>query len=123
EDRYREVAVRVLVPLAPAMAQQPSAFGHLLCALDDLVGPLYEVAIIGTEADPHGEALQQVLASRYLPRLALAAAPESGVGASSMPLLKGRTAINKKPAAYVCRSFVCRQPVTQPEELLALLEG
>ena len=113
----------MLVPLAPAMAQQPSAFGHLLCALDDLVGPFYEVAIIGTDADAHGEALQQALASRYLPRLALATAPESEVGASGVPLLEGRTAIGGQPAAYVCRSFVCRQPVTHPEELLALLGG
>src|SRR2546429_108930 len=38
EERYREHAARIVVPLAPAMVDQPSAFGHLLGALDDFIG-------------------------------------------------------------------------------------
>ncbi|MDQ1512892.1 MAG: uncharacterized protein QOC59_734, partial [Microbacteriaceae bacterium] len=34
-------------------------------------------------------------------------------------LFEGRTAEGGKPAAYLCRDFVCRLPVTDPAALLA----
>jgi uncharacterized protein YyaL (SSP411 family) len=119
DERYREHAVRVLVPLAPAMAAQPSAFGRLLCALDDLIGPFYEVAVVGDLGAAGAVALERALASRFLPRMALAqAAPDAR---SPIPLLEGRGLVDGKPAAYVCQGFACQQPVTSPEALLAMV--
>jgi uncharacterized protein YyaL (SSP411 family) len=34
-----------------------------------------------------------------------------------IPLLVGRTAVDGRPAAYVCRGFVCERPVTDPASL------
>ena len=41
--------------------------------------------------------------------------------ASVVPLLQGRFALRGAPTAFVCRSFACRQPVTEPEALAAIL--
>ena len=38
-----------------------------------------------------------------------------------MPLLHGRTLIDGKTTAYVCRNFACDRPVATPAELAALL--
>ncbi|MFC6343678.1 N-acylglucosamine 2-epimerase, partial [Nocardioides hankookensis] len=35
----------------------------------------------------------------------------------SIPLLVGRTAVDGRPAAYVCRGFVCERPVTSVADL------
>jgi uncharacterized protein len=42
-------------------------------------------------------------------------------GGPTVPLLAGRVLIDGAPAAYVCRKFACRLPVTSPEALRAEL--
>ena len=43
--------------------------------------------------------------------------------ADQIPLLAGRTLVEGRAAAYLCRNLVCRRPVTEPGELVALLGG
>ena len=122
ELRYREYAARVLVPLAAGMADTPLGFGHFLCALDDLIGPFHEIAIAGASDDERTRALLAAVNGDYLPRVVLAvAAPENASAISAVPLLEGRTLVDRQAAAYVCQQFVCQRPVTTPEELRALL--
>jgi uncharacterized protein YyaL (SSP411 family) len=40
-----------------------------------------------------------------------------------VPLLIGRTAVDGRPAAYVCRNLVCERPVTTVAELDRALAG
>jgi uncharacterized protein len=136
EDRYHEYAARVLVPLSAAMVEQPSSFSYFLCALDDYLGPMYEIAIVAASPDDaRALELERAVAGRYLPRAVLAVArfitAEGGIqegiqgsentGATTVPLLRDRGLVEGKSAAYVCQNFVCRQPVTEPADLLSLL--
>lgn len=121
--RYHEFAARVLVPLAPAMVEQPLMFGQLLCALDDFVGPLYEVAVVGAPEDPATRELRHVLDTLSQPRMVLAQAdPNDTAAQAEVPLLAERPLVTGQPAVYVCQGFLCRQPVTRPESLAPLLQ-
>lgn len=114
----------MLLPLTGTMAQQPLAFGRLLAALDDFIGPLYEVAIVGAAGDPATIALRSALSSRYLPRIVLAqAAPGDAEAAAAVPLLADRGLVDGQPTAYVCQGFVCQRPVTSPEGLLGQISS
>ncbi|MDQ1659646.1 MAG: uncharacterized protein QOD41_4729, partial [Cryptosporangiaceae bacterium] len=42
-------------------------------------------------------------------------------GADGVPLLADRPLVDGRPAAYVCRGFVCDRPATTVEELSASL--
>jgi hypothetical protein len=59
-----------------------------------------------------------VVRSAYRPNLVVAGGPE---GTDSPELMRERRTIDGKPAAYVCESFTCRAPVTDPGELSAAL--
>jgi hypothetical protein len=34
-----------------------------------------------------------------------------------LPLLEGKGLVDGKTAVYLCERFVCRRPITEPEEL------
>jgi uncharacterized protein len=110
ESGYEERARGVLRLFSKPAIQHPEAFAHLLRALDFLVSPTREVALVG---DDFSE-LAAVIRSTLRPHLVLAASRE---GSDVPPLLKGRTTVEGRPAAYVCESFTCRLPVTDPAEL------
>jgi hypothetical protein len=114
ERAYEEQAEGVFRLFAKTATQHPESFAHLLRALDFHLAPTREVALVG---DDVGE-LAAVVRSTLRPHLVLAAGPE---GEEDPPLLRDRTAIDGRPAAYVCENFGCRLPVTEPSALAAEL--
>ena len=54
---------------------------------------------------------------RFRPHVVLAGGEPDGV-----PLLAGREPVDGRAAAYVCERFACQRPVTEPDELAALLD-
>ncbi|MGZ6379172.1 MAG: thioredoxin domain-containing protein [Candidatus Limnocylindrales bacterium] len=114
EFEYERHALDVLRVRAPIVGEHPHGFGHTLQALDFSLAPVREVAIAGDDAGV--AALAQVVRGAYRPHVVLAGGVPGGV-----PLLKGRTAVDGRAAAYVCVHFACQAPVTEPEALAAAL--
>jgi uncharacterized protein YyaL (SSP411 family) len=112
EGAYERHAVGVLRLLYQIAGRHPHAFAHLLRAADFYLAPVVEVAIVGDNSD----ALVSAVRSRFRPHLGLAGGHADGV-----PLLEGREPVDGRPAAYVCRHFVCEAPVTGARELEAAL--
>jgi uncharacterized protein YyaL (SSP411 family) len=115
EAEYEQRAESVIALLHEIAPRHPSAFGHLLQAMAWAVGPSRELAIVGPDPEP----LVRAVRERYRPRLVLAGGPGPD---PTVPLLQGREPIDGRTAAYVCERFLCRQPVTEPEQLEQLLE-
>ena len=72
--------------------------------------------------DPAGvAALAAVVREARRPHLVLAGGP--GGGTTAVPLMEHRAPPDPpaRAAAYVCERFACRTPVTEPDELRALL--
>jgi len=111
EHDYEDQAVGVLRLLHKIATEHPHGFGHLLQALDFHLAPVKEVALAGESRE-----LERVVRDGFRPHLVLAGGAPDGV-----PLLADRPPVDGKPAAYVCEAFVCKAPVTEPEELARLL--
>ncbi len=149
EGRYVDAAEAAIGVVGAAAATYPTAFAQWLCAIDWLVGPVDEIAIVGDPADPrtarlaavaraapaHGGITGGIAAdgARGSPAGGIAVHPGwrprqvvaigGDPAASAVPLLQGRFALRGRPTAFVCRGFACRQPVTEPEALAAILGG
>ncbi|HEY53861.1 MAG TPA: thioredoxin domain-containing protein, partial [Caldilineae bacterium] len=120
---YAERSESIFRIMRHALATQPSGFGHLLSALDFYLRPSREIAIVGDPADARTQALRQTVYERWLPDTVMAGfdpgagQPQVAGQPPVLPLLADRSLVNDRPAAYVCRNFVCNLPVTEPEAL------
>jgi uncharacterized protein len=108
DDELERWAVGVFRLIRDALARAPQAFGHALSALDLHFSPPRELAIVGpVESD-----IAQAALAPFDPSSVVAVGPAGGV-----PLLAGKELVDGKPAVYVCENFVCRAPVTEPDNL------
>jgi uncharacterized protein YyaL (SSP411 family) len=114
---YDEAALGVLRLMHPLARRHPQAFGHLLQAIDFELGPVREVAVVGSPGSGSDE-LVSVVRSAYRPHVVLAGGSPDGV-----PLLAGRSPVAGRAAAYVCERFTCQAPVTDAAALAELLGG
>jgi uncharacterized protein len=112
--RHREAAIDGLGVLPAIATRYPRAAGAGLAVAEAVMAGPVEIAVVGPAADERtGE----------LNRTALHAAPPGAVVAygdgidAQLPLLEGRGLVDGAPAAYVCRQFTCRAPVTTPQQL------
>ncbi|OLD99571.1 MAG: hypothetical protein AUG91_06545 [Actinobacteria bacterium 13_1_20CM_4_69_9] len=103
DDELERLAVGVFRFIAAQIPHAPSAFGHALCALDLHFAPPRELAVIGP---PDSEVARRELAP-FDPNAVIAFGPSDEV-----PLLRGKEAVDGRPAVYVCENFACRAPVT-----------
>lgn len=111
EARYEQAAAGAIALLHAIAPQHPTAFGHLLQAIDFQLAPVKEVALAG----PDTGALERAVRAEFRPHIVLAG------GGGDVPLLEGRGPVDGRAAAYVCERFACRRPVTDPDELRVLL--
>jgi hypothetical protein len=106
----------MLSAIQPQAVRYPTAFAQWLCALDDQLSTIREVAILGDPQDPLTIALWQTIWAHYRPSL-VAAASNLPVPDNTPPLLHQRSLLNSRPTAYVCQNFACLKPVNAPAEL------
>jgi len=119
--RHREAALAALGPLEVIAGRFPQAAGAGLAVAEALLAGPAEIAIAGPPGDPRTAELHTA-ALRAAPPGAVIALGD-GTGESPIPLLAGRELVNGNPAAYVCRNFTCRMPVTDSAALASALSG
>ena len=119
EASFEQFAARSIRSVLDIVTRAPSGFGHWLAAIDFYTSHVTEVAIIGPRTDPRVLALRGAVWQRFLPNRVVAGS--DGTRPDESLLLRERTTIGGRPAAYVCEDYVCKLPVTTPADLAAQL--
>jgi uncharacterized protein len=123
DSMYRERADRIFAALAGYLERVPAAFPRLLCALDYREDEPREVVLAGKPGREDFEALRAaVFANPGLNRVVVhAAGNETPV--PLLPLVEGRASEDGRARAFVCRSFSCLAPTSNPADLSSALNG
>jgi uncharacterized protein YyaL (SSP411 family) len=98
--------------VGPALAS-PLGLSHALAAMDRLMRGPTEIYVVGAAGDAAAEALLTVARASWQPNAVIA---RLDPGASD-PRSEGKTQIDGRATAYVCRERTCGLPITEPEEL------
>ena len=120
---HRDAAAGGLGALRTLAARYPQAAGWGLAVAEAFVAGPAEIAIIGPADDERTKGLHAAAAFGATPGAVIATGPGGDGADSTVPLLTGRDLVDGQPAAFVCRGFACRLPVTTPGELLELLRS
>ena len=124
----RERAEELLARSRAMAARWPTGFGQTLRAARWALADQVEVAVVGPPGEDRDALLAAAVATAR-PGLVTFVATTGDDGrvpdrvAEQVPLLAGRAAVDGRPAAYVCRNFVCDLPVTTPGDLTAQLDA
>ena len=112
---HRAAAERALTEPLLLSSRYPRATGWALATAEALLDGPREVAVVGPPDDPATAALRRVALAAAAPGLVIAVGgPGDG---AAVPLLRDRPLVDGRPAAYVCRAFVCERPTTDPARL------
>jgi uncharacterized protein YyaL (SSP411 family) len=119
---YRDFAERLFTLLGRAMEDNPFGYANLLCALDLYHEGTVDVVIMGPRDHGDTRALLRAVHASYLPNRALTITEADRADGAPVPeAARGKTLLDGRPTAYVCRQFTCSAPLTDPAALRALL--
>ena len=111
----------VIESLSTSLLSHPTAFGHLLGVADLVVHSAVEVALVGARDRADFQLLEREVAAHYVPSLVLAGGDSDS--RQAIALLDGRRATDGRATAYVCRSYSCDEPASDPDLLGRQLEA
>jgi uncharacterized protein YyaL (SSP411 family) len=122
-DDLAEPGRAALEAVRLVMERAPSAAGQSLIALDFLLAPAKEYAIVARPDDNEFRAVLETLASRFLPHKVVAPARVGAAEASPevVPLLADRPVKDSRATVYICERMTCQAPVVGVAGLMGAL--
>jgi uncharacterized protein YyaL (SSP411 family) len=127
DPAWKERIDRTLRYFGTRLEQMGRAVPMMAAALSTWTAGVEQVVLIGDPGDPgdpgDNDPIGRVVARRYLPfaiTLTLTSERQQAL-AARMPFIAAMQPVGGAAAAYVCRHFTCRQPVTTADALTAEL--
>jgi uncharacterized protein YyaL (SSP411 family) len=132
ETRYRDAAVAAMERIAPLAVTQPVAFGAALGVMSDLGARVGQLVVVGPGEDvpdaelpgaeaPVADVPVAAIARRWYRggsvSTVLTDAAAAAFADAGFELFQARSSLSGTAAAYLCRDFVCRLPITDASEL------
>jgi uncharacterized protein YyaL (SSP411 family) len=119
DESMRDRAGRALERYGPQLGRVARVMPFMLSNVAYWHGQASQVVIVtGPRAD--ASALEQVVASHYLPfgvQVPVAEGPAQRALAARLPWIQALTAGEGRAVAYFCRDFACQAPTSDPGEL------
>ena len=111
----RERAAKTLAAFAEQLTKNPTAMPQMLVALDASLTEPRQIVIAGPRDDTATRALLRETHARFIPNKLLLLA-DGGAGqkwlGERLEFVAGVGPLQGKPAAYVCKNFVCQLPTS-----------
>lgn len=124
DENMSAIAEKQIQAYAGRAGDLPLGFTHFLIGLDFFLGPTREVVIAGKAGEPGVKKMLREMQHRFLPETVTIFHPEGQIDnkiEKLVPGVKEQHSINNLATAYICQNNTCRPPVTDLNQLVALL--
>ena len=114
DPAYADMASQILKVFSEDVHRSPTAHTFLLVGLDFVVGPAYNVILVGDKQESDMQSMLDALKQVYVPNLVVSMRKPGKAGL-------GYEKLEGKATAYVCRGQTCMPPTNEKEKMLELL--
>jgi uncharacterized protein YyaL (SSP411 family) len=118
-----ELTFKLVETFSGTVSKHPSAYTFFLSAFDFLIGPSFEIIIVGKSSDDISK-IRKLLNSKFIPNKILLYKPTDREDEINLiaPFLTHYKEIDGKTTIYICTNYECKQPVTSVEEMMRLID-
>lgn len=120
-----EKAMLITKTFSEIIEKSPEAYTQFISSFDFLLGPSYEIVIVGDLNSSETKKILKAINSRFIPNkvviLKTPGSTESEIIEVS-DFIKDLRMINNKPTVYVCSNYSCKLPTNNINEMLKLLD-
>ncbi len=125
DEKLNQKTDELVKAFSPTIEQSPPAYTYFLIGVDFILGPTYEVIIIGDPDKDDTNKMLRALQQNYLPRkvvifLSLENKHQEINRMINFTLPSGK--ITKKTTAYICKDYSCQMPTSDVRRLIQALE-
>ena len=113
KGEWKDRSLNMINSIGEIISRYPTSFGIWACLLMEIISGTYEIAVLGNNY----QKLQLDLFNHYLPHKIMMA---SHAGNDEFPLLVGKIS-PEKPIIYLCKDFICQQPVDSIKRFMSLI--
>lgn len=122
KTHYEEKAAALAQAVSSHEEGDPSHNTMFLVALDFLIGPTYEITIVGHLDSKETRNMLEAIRTRFVPNKVVLQKKENQKDFENLAeFTKDMKMIGNKTTAYVCKDFVCSKPTTEIQEVLKML--
>ncbi|MBA2623034.1 MAG: thioredoxin domain-containing protein [Chthoniobacterales bacterium] len=124
DDSYRQRAEKTIAAFGATLTRIPGAMPQMLVALDFSLRKPRQIIVAGEPDSDATKALLRAVHAHFLPSKVLLLADGAAGSAfleEKIEALREMKPLGKQPASYVCDNFTCQTPVTDADQLRALL--
>ncbi len=124
-EKYRNQADQILAAFHRTLSTAPHAMPRMMVATDFHIDKPMQIVIAGKPGAPDTQALQRAAHGPFVPnKIVLLADGGSGQEtlARYLQFMKDIWMTDGKATAFVCKDYVCKLPIVEPDRLRAVLE-
>jgi uncharacterized protein YyaL (SSP411 family) len=124
DTSFEERALEIGKAFSKKIAEYPSVHTYMMEAIAFLSGPSVEVVVVGPEGSKETKAIYRELAKLHIPNKVVLLKTEDNRSelARLAPYTEPLSRLSGKATVYVCQSFACELPTTDPMEMRRILE-
>ncbi len=121
---YEKFISKTISAFSGTIKKYPKAYTFFLSALDFILGRSFEIVIAGDSKDDNFKRMLKILRTKFIPNkvILLKSTDDASKIEQIAPFVKNYKGIENKPTIYICTNYECKQPVSEINKLVKLLD-